>query len=199
MTETTFEVTDLKQWTYCARIPFYHYCLPRIRPVTDAMRQGIAAHVDAAEREQRRSLRTYGLDSGERLFDLSLRSESIGLRGRLDLLIVTPARDAADAQGIVIEYKDSERAAGRHFKLQLAAYAMLVEDVLHLPVRSGYIYHIPNRSVERMSIGARQHQQVVDMIRNMRTAIDDERMPEPPTARAICVGCEFRRFCNDVI
>lgn len=199
MTETSFEVTDLKQWAYCGRIPFYHYCLPRIRPVTDAMRQGIAAHADAAEREQRRSLRTYGLSSGERLFDLDLRSEKLGLRGRLDLLIITPARNAPDAQGIVIEYKDSERAAGRHFKLQLVAYALLAEELLQLPVRSGFIYHIPNRSVERVNISARQRQQVMDMLRNMSLAIDHERMPDPPTSRAICVSCEFRRFCNDVV
>jgi CRISPR-associated exonuclease Cas4 len=197
--DSTFEVTDLKQWTYCPRILFYRYCLPRIRPVTDAMRQGIEAHAEAAEREERRSLRTYGLSQGQRAFDVELRSEQLGLRGRIDLAIALPGRDAPQATGTVVEYKDSERSAGAHFKLQLAAYAMLLEEAWHMPVRQGYIYHIPTRSVEKIAITAAQRHRVEVTVAHMRGAIDGERMPDPPASRAPCVGCEFRRFCNDVV
>ncbi|NIO72733.1 MAG: hypothetical protein GTN71_27865, partial [Anaerolineae bacterium] len=53
----TFQVTDLKQYTYCPRVVFFAYCLPLIRPMTYKMEAGIAAHEKAEEQEQRRSLR----------------------------------------------------------------------------------------------------------------------------------------------
>src|SRR6185295_8353740 len=47
-----FEVTDLKQWTYCPRVLYYRYCLPEIRPITDLITAGIRSHSDEAGREE---------------------------------------------------------------------------------------------------------------------------------------------------
>ncbi len=199
METTMLEVTDLKQWRYCGRIVWYRFCLPDIRPVTALMEQGIAAHRDETEREERRSLRAYGLSSGERAFDLPLASERLGLRGRLDLAIATPDRSSAKAEGIVVEYKYSEQRAGPHFKLQLAAYALLLEEAWGLPVRTGFIYHIPLRQAERITISATLKQQVHHTVAAIQAAIASEALPAPPNSRRPCLNCEFRRFCNDVV
>lgn len=197
--ELLFEVTDLKQWTYCPRVLYYRYCLPEIRPVTDLIAAGIRSHADEAGREERRSLRTYGLSAGERAFDVGLRSGALGLRGRLDLAIAVPARAAPGAEAMVVEYKDSEKAAGPHFKLQLAAYALLLEEAWELPVRRGYIYSIPLRQTEVIAITPALRSKVRSTVEAMRTAIAGERMPDAPASRRPCVSCEFRRFCNDVV
>lgn len=197
--EHTFEVTDLKQWAYCPRVVYYRYCLPDVRPVTKLMEAGIAGHRDEGEREERRSLRAYGLSEGERAFDLALRSARLGLRGRLDLVIAVPARGAPGAEAIVVEYKDSERAAGAHFKLQLAAYALLVEEAWGLPVRRGFLYSIPTRRAEAVAITSALRRKVLATVSALRAAVFGERMPEAPASRWPCVSCEFRRFCNDVV
>ncbi|MBA2679980.1 MAG: CRISPR-associated protein Cas4, partial [Ktedonobacteraceae bacterium] len=57
MSDYLLEVTDLKQYTCCPRIVFYRYCLPKIRPITFLMEEGIRQHVIEADREERRSLR----------------------------------------------------------------------------------------------------------------------------------------------
>jgi CRISPR-associated exonuclease Cas4 len=194
-----FEVTDLKQWTYCPRVLYYRYCLPEIRPITDLITAGIASHRDEAGREERRSLRTYGLTVGERAFDVGLRSAVLGLRGRLDLAIAVPDRAAPGAEAIVVEYKDSEKPAGPHFKLQLAAYALLLEEAWGLPVRRGFIYSIPLREAEIISITSALRQKVRQTVEAMRAAVNGERMPDAPASRRPCVSCEFRRFCNDVV
>src|SRR5260370_8410182 len=103
------EVTDVKQWTHCPRIVFYRYCLPHIRPITGKMEEGILRHNEERDREERRLLRSYGLTTGERFFDVPLRSPTLGVAGRLDLLIITPPRAAPEAQGIAVEYKFSHR------------------------------------------------------------------------------------------
>ena len=71
MSDWLLEVTDLKQYTFCPRIVFYRYCLPRIRPITYSMEEGIRSHEEEESREERRSLRNYGLTTGERAFHLA--------------------------------------------------------------------------------------------------------------------------------
>lgn len=199
MAETLFEVTDLKQWTYCPRVVYYRYCLPDIRPTTALMQAGIASHRDEAGREERRSLRAYGLDAGERAYELPLRSAQLGLRGRLDLAVAVPRRDAPGAEAVVVEYKDSERPAGPHFRLQLAAYALLLEEAWGLPVRRGFLYHIPQRRAEALPITPALRRKVRAAVAGLRQAVLGEAMPPAPSSRRPCVSCEFRRFCNDVV
>lgn len=194
-----FEVTDLKQWTYCPRVLYYRYCLPEVRPITDLITAGIASHRDEGAREERRSLRNYGLSEGERTFDVGLRSAALGLRGRLDLAIAVPNRLEPGAEALVVEYKDSEKPAGPHFKLQLAAYALLLEEAWKLPVRRGMIYSIPLRTVEIIPITPALRQKVRQTVAAMQAAVAGEHMPDAPASRRPCVSCEFRRFCNDVV
>lgn len=193
------EVTDVKQYTYCPRIVYYRYCLPHIRPTTYKMEAGIAAHDDETEREQRRSLRPYGFTTGERFFDVRLHSEDLGIRGRLDMVVAVPERAHADAELIPVEYKLSERTVGRHFKVQLTMYALLLEEAWQLPVRRGFIYLIPLRQAVPVTITPSLRRQAHTQIAAMRTMVEQETMPDPPATRRPCVSCEFRRFCNDVV
>jgi CRISPR-associated exonuclease Cas4 len=193
------EVTDLKQWTHCPRIVFYRYCLPSIRPITGKMEEGILRHSEERDREERRQLRSYDLTEGERFFDVPLRSPTLGLSGRLDLLIITPARDAPNAEGIIVEYKLSDRKPGPHVKLQLAAYGLLVENLWNIPVRRGFLYQLPLRRAEPIAFTTQLKNRVRTTITSIRTTIASERLPPPPDRQAICVSCEFRRFCNDVL
>lgn len=199
MTELLFEVTDLKQWTYCPRVVYYRYCLPAVRPVTPLMRAGQASHRDEGEREARRSLRTYGLERGERHFDVWLRSAALGLRGRLDLAVALPDRAAPGAEAVVIEYKDTERVRQPHFTLQLAAYALLLEEGWGLPVRWGFLYAIPARRAEAVPLTPALRRKVTQTVAALRAAVQGERLPPAPANRRPCVTCEFRRFCNDVV
>lgn len=193
------EVTDLKQYLYCPRIVFYRYCFPQIRPVTFLMEEGIRQHQEEDDREERRSLRNYGLKEGERIAHLALRSSHYGLSGRLDLAIVTPSRTAPDARGLVIEYKYSEQKAGPHFKLQLAAYALLLEEAWNIPVQLGYIYALPLRKAEAVPLTPHLRKKVVQTVQQIQQFVEKETMPPPPASRYRCTTCEFRRFCNDVV
>ena len=199
MSNWLLEVTDLKQYTYCPRIVFYRYCLPRIRPITYAMEEGIRSHEEEETREERRSLRTYGLSSGERVYRLSLQSTKLGFTGRIDLAIATPSREAPGAEAIVVEYKLSEQKAGSHFTLQLAAYALLVEEAWGLPVKRGFLYSIPLRKAEPVAITQHLRRKVIQTVGQIRKIVESEIMPSPPSSLRRCVTCEFRRFCNDVV
>lgn len=191
------QVTDLKQWTYCPRVVYYHYCLPAIRPITYSMHAGIQAHTDAVALEERRTLHAYGITAGERFFDIALRSERYGLIGRVDMAIRTTTPQGEEA--VVVDYKLSERDAGAHFKLQLAAYALMIEEAWSIPVRRLFLYHIPQRRAEAIPLTTTLRRTVERTVAMAQAAILRQAMPDPPSSLARCVSCEFRRFCNDVL
>jgi CRISPR-associated exonuclease Cas4 len=193
------EVTDLKQYIYCPRIVFYRYCLPRVRPVTALMEEGIRCHLEEEDREERRSLRAYGLVDGQRFFHLALQSSQLGLVGKVDLAIAIPSREAANAEAVVVEYKHSEYKAGPHFALQLAAYALLVEEAWKVPVKQGFVYSIPLKRAEPIPITPHLRKKVQQTVEQIKRIVESENMPSPPTSLRRCITCEFRRFCNDVI
>ncbi len=64
MSDWLLEVTDLKQYTFCPRIVFYRYCLPRIRPITYSMEEGIRSHEEEETREDNsRRVQTFRTES----------------------------------------------------------------------------------------------------------------------------------------
>jgi CRISPR-associated exonuclease Cas4 len=188
-----FQVTDLKQWVYCPRILYYHLCLPDVRPVTYKMKAGVEAGRAETDREERRSLWAYGLTDGEREFNVPLHSERLGLRGEVDMVITTP-----EGEVIPVDYKLA-RTAGPHFRLQLAAYALLLEEGRGCAVRRGFLYYLPLRRAEAVAIDRRLRGQLGAALAGMRAMLEGEKMPPPTPHLRKCVACEFRRFCNDVL
>ncbi|MEA3309213.1 MAG: CRISPR-associated protein Cas4 [Chloroflexota bacterium] len=185
--------SDLRQYAYCPRIVYYHYCLPAIRPVTFKMQAGQRAHQAAEGRERRRSLRAYHLQDGTRTFERWVESATLGLRGKVDLVIQR-------AEEIIpVEYKNSPGRSGRHILLQLAAYGLLLEEESGLPARRGFIYYLPARRSREIPLEQALRAEVRQQLAAMREMIRREELPPPPRARRKCAACEFRRFCNDVV
>ena len=193
MTNVILTVTDLKQWMYCPRVAYYLRCLPNVRPTTYRMKSAVEAHEDEADRERRRSLRTYGLASGEREFEVDVASDALGLRGKIDLVV------RREDEVIPIDFKDSANRAGRHFLVQLAAYGLMLEDATGLPARRGYLYSIPTRKSQRVELSDELKLAARTAIAEIQDMIARESMPEPTPVREKCRDCEFRRFCNDVV
>jgi CRISPR-associated exonuclease Cas4 len=191
-----WRVTDLKQYAYCPRILYYHTCLPQVRPTTYKMEASVEAHAAVDEQEKRRTLKAYGLEQGERHFNVPLISERLGMRGEVDMVIEAESHGRREV--IPVDYKLSTKAA-EHFQLQLAAYAAMLEDAWGVPVRRGFLYFLPLRRAEEVRITARLRTKLDEALSVMNRMLLSESMPAPTRQRAKCVACEFRRFCNDVV
>lgn len=200
MTDTWFfDATDVKQYACCPRLVYYHVCLPDVRPLTYTMQVGIQSHQQEEARENCRSLQHYGLVQGERLFHYAATSEKLGLKGQVDMVIVSPSLNAEQKVISPVEYKYSEQKIGVHFKLQLAAYALLLEEVFQVPVQRAFLYSIPRRKAEEVPITPALRKKVLALLEQMRQVVTSEQMPEQTKEYRRCPTCEFRRFCNDVI
>lgn len=190
-------VTDLKQYAFCARVVYYMYCLPNLRPTTYKMRAGIAAQARVTELEDRRSLHAYGLSQGERHFYVSVHSQTLGCVGQIDLVVDTG--EGSERRLIPVDFKLSRRNPGRHFKLQLACYGMMLEEMYSVVVPEGFLYLIPARRAEKVALTQRLRRDARTHIEAIRAIMQTQAMPPPTPRRARCVNCEYRRFCNDVL
>jgi CRISPR-associated exonuclease Cas4 len=194
--EAPFRVSDLKQWVYCPRVLYYAVCLPKIRPTTYKMEAGIEAGQNEEGREERRSLRPYGLEEGRKEFDVALSSSRYGLRGKADLIVWID--NPPPSTFVVVDYKLSS-VAGEHFKLQLMAYALMIEEMSGLTAKCGYLYFITKRRSEKVLFTPHLREKFLLTLEAMHRMLYTELMPEATPNRNKCLACEFRRFCNDVI
>jgi CRISPR-associated exonuclease Cas4 len=193
-----WRVSDLKQYLYCPRILYYQMCLPQVRPTTYKMEASVEAHEQASEREERRTLRAYGLEAGTRHFNVPLLSERLGLRGEVDLVIEIEGKGGGRGEAIPVDYKLSNRVA-EHFALQVTAYGVMLEEAWGVEVKRGFLYLMPLRRAEKVSLTRGRRTALEEALSVMNEMLYRETMPPAARERAKCVACEFRRFCNDVL
>jgi len=190
--EIEIRVNDLKQFAYCPRIVFYQYTMPVERRTTFKMEHGKSVEVRTEDLEKRRKLREYGLGAGKRRFQVWMRSRRLGLSGRVDLLIET-------ADGMFpVDFKDTTAPVHHNHRVQLCAYALLIEDTFHRPAHAGFIYRIPRNDVTAIEMSPALRTETIQTIGGIRTLIGSERMPDATPVRARCTDCEYRNYCADV-
>jgi CRISPR-associated exonuclease Cas4 len=185
-------VTDLKQWTYCERIVYYHRVLPAIGKPTFKMREALAAQDLIEALEMRRNLDRYGLDGARRRFSVWLSDESLGLSGKADLLL--EARD----QVAVVDFKLTSGEVGDNHRAQLTGYSLLAEAACGLPARVAFLYRIPDNRVFPVEITASLRQGVLTSIAAIRAMAEVQVCPPATAVRARCRECEFANYCGDV-
>lgn len=185
-------VNDLKQFSYCKRIVFYQYVMPVEKKATFKMEEGKRAEEVIDKLEKRRSLKEYRLAEGTRHFHVWLRSERLGLAGKLDLLIES-------SQGrFPIDFKYTAGRPQRNHVYQLCGYALLVEDAYQEAVTHGFIYLIPREEVVVVDLTPERKAETLTMLEEIRDMIQRESMPEPTPVRSRCAECEYRNYCGDI-
>jgi CRISPR-associated exonuclease Cas4 len=185
-------VHDLKQWEYCPRIVFYNTVMPVARKSTVKMERGKEVEVKLDALEGRRTLRRYRLGEGERRFHVWVNSPVLGLSGKLDLLIVTPEACYP------VDFKYTRDRPRRNHVMQLAAYALLVEDAMKLPAPAAFVYLTPSDQLIRINVTERLKELVLVRISSIRQMVREELLPEPTSVRGRCEECEFRNYCGDI-
>ena len=185
-------VNDLKQFEYCPRIVFYNTVMPVERKITVKMERGKQEELRLDALEKRRTLRRYELGSGERRFHLGLESVRLGLSGKLDLLIISP-------KGFFpVDFKYTRGRPHRNHVVQLAGYALLVEENFQTQVETGFIYLAPVQQVVAVANSRQLKEQTLNRLVEIRAIIRDGILPAATPVRARCEECEFRNFCGDV-
>ncbi|MCW2279016.1 CRISPR-associated protein Cas4 [Heliophilum fasciatum] len=223
------KVTDIKQYVYCPRIPYFTYVLPVAKKMTRKMAYGRESHDRLDELEKRRTFAAYRVPGqrehdaqrslrreekprgdvfpewkqGERFFHTYLCSMRLGLEGKLDEHLVH-GKDI-----FPVEFKATSRGPGLNHKYQLTAYAMLLEEHYQRSVRRGYFKLVSpfrdepgTKGRERtipVEITEAMRDHVKGILGKIRAMIWAESLPEVPRRGKQCLDCEYRRYCGDVV
>ncbi len=170
-------VGDINQYLYCPRRYYYITYFDTIE-MNYYLKDGQIKH----ESQSRR---------GGWVKEIYLRSDKLGLHGKIDVLEVKNFRGDSILTPI-------ERKRGYSYhendEIQLAGYCMLLEEYLGNPVQMGYIYLFGNNeryAIEITDYHRRRVIQVVDAIRKM--SID--RIPDFNENRRKCEKCSTVQYC----
>ena len=185
-------VVELRQWSYCPRIVFYHGFMPGAARDSYKMKEGQRAQELIERLEMRRTLGEYGLAAAERRFGVRLTDEASGLTGTIDLLLQGPESAS------VVDFKLTAGEVGENHRIQLAGYATLVESALGLRVHTAFLYRIPDGKVFPVPMTGELRSRVRSAVESIRAMQLSETLPEAAAIRARCVECEYANFCGDV-
>ena len=185
-------VTDLKQWAYCPRVVYYHRVLPGAAEPTWKMREALSAQEMIERLEMRRGLREYGWEAANRRFGLWLTSGSVGLSGKLDLLL------EREGEGAIVDFKLTSGEMGDNHWMQLSGYAMLVEACCGLRAETAFLYRIPDDRVFAFSVTAVWKQRVTVAITAIQELERTAWCPDSTPLRARCGECEYVNYCADI-
>jgi CRISPR-associated exonuclease Cas4 len=185
-------VHDLKQWDYCPRIVFYNHVMPVDKKSTYKMRHGRVAEEAIDRLEKRRKLAEFGLAEGKRIFHLWCSSEGLGLSGKLDLLIDSPA-------GLFpVDFKMSEQRVHDNHVTQLCGYALLIEESFRRPVSRGFIFLVPREEIVPVELTADRKTATREALAEIRRSIHLQVTPNSTDVRPRCDECEYRNYCSDI-
>ena len=192
MDQNLLPVTELRQWTYCPRVVYYHLTMPGSGRSTYKMEEGLRAQELIESLEMRRTLREYGLTDAERQFGVWLSDASTGLSGKLDLLL------RGQATGAVVDFKLTSGGVGENHQMQLAGYAVLVEKVLSLSVPAAFLVRIPDNKVFPVPITFELRRKVAEIVATINSMRESQEIPPPTAMRARCTECEYANYCGDI-
>lgn len=171
-------VGDINQYLYCARRFYYINYFDTIE-MNRYLKDGLLKHQSQSRR-------------GGWIRELYLRSEKLGLHGKIDVL------ESKNIRSIGTTLTPIERKRGSSYhdndEVQLAAYCMLLEDYLGEPVRMGYIYLFGTNERYAITITDWHRErvaQVVEAIRNMRI----DKIPDFAENRNKCEKCSTVQYC----
>ncbi|MEM3661893.1 MAG: CRISPR-associated protein Cas4 [Candidatus Micrarchaeaceae archaeon] len=191
--EFWINVNDIKQYAYCARIPFYNNTIARAGYETYGMLVG-KSFEDSLTIENMQRIFHDKIANGYHLArNLKLRSYNLMLQGKLDYVLI------GDTEAYPIEIKYS--ADPSKYKTQLTAYAMLIEGSFKVKSVAGYFvyaYSDAATRLEKVIITDEDKEKVIEIAANLRKDILRSTRPKPTESTAKCIFCEFRNFCDDV-
>jgi CRISPR-associated exonuclease Cas4 len=175
MTEELVNVSDLNQFQYCPRRYWYlHFFDTQGRNYYRI--EGKTRHENKASR-------------GDWVNELYLESESLGLKGKIDVL------DLEDGRTIPIERKRA--GSGEYYwndEVQIAGYCLLLEENIAGSVREGAIYLYETDQRMHIPITEDHREAVRDAIDAMRSMTPDTVPPLTDNPNK-CEKCSTREYC----
>lgn len=183
-------ISYLRQYIFCARIPWYKAVMNFEPPEQQWVTQGKEWH-SAQELLQKRRKVNLITEPYKRETNVFLSSTYLGLHGYADEIIFN------DDQLLVIEYKIDKQRPVTSQKVQLAAYAMVAAEQFQCRSEYGVLLKGSSYKQYKINIDNELKLKVINTVRDIRTSFQSHLLPVSSAQYSQCEQCEYLRYCND--
>ncbi len=189
-------VVDLKHYLYCPRIIYFDRVLGAAERVSSQQMSSLKEHARLEELEKRRKgglSYSRNFAEGSKKFRVRLFSERLNLEGVLDCLLI------CGKEVMPVDYKQMRSLRGGPWldhKIQLTAYALLLEDAYNTVVRRGYIYYLPEELVVEVIFSEEMKNYVASLVKRVERILKEEELPPVKVDQSKCLGCGYYWVCR---
>ena len=124
---------------------------------------------------------------------LPLFSETLGLIGKADIVEFWP-QPSGPATPLPVDYKLGPRRKWDNDDVQLCAQALCLEEMLHVPVPRGAVYHVKTRRRRTVEFNAPLRTLTLETIECVRALLAEDHVP-PAVRKPQCDGCSLHGVC----
>ena len=187
-------VSLLRQYHFCSRIPYFMLVKELSVKGGPWLKQGLSFHEKTAMLTKCRNLAHYGLPVGDFRFvaDIKLYDEALGLHGICDGAVF-----AENGAVFPLEFKMTETPPAIGAKVQLAAYAMLLEKREETQVSRGFVLMGKRGKTYEVLVDAKMRQEVIRVSVAIRKSLERALLPDTSATAPQCCQCEYANFCAD--
>ena len=188
MEEEYLTVVDIKHYAYCPRIVYFTHVLHLNERITEAMLYGSESHDESIVAPVAAKLKASKI-----IRSLELTSSRLRLRGKLDYLLITKFGEL-----IPVEVKWAEPLGGsikRDHKLQLASYALMIEENFGKTVKRAVVYYTRARKLLTVPLDENVKNEARRILNAIDNIISNEEQPKTAKSKH-CVNCGFKEYCK---
>ncbi len=143
--------------------------------------------------------KVYGEDLWEALTpklksEYKIASQNLYLTGKIDQVQVFPT------MLLPVELKTGKapkEGAWEDHKIQLAAYALLLEDSFKVPINSGIIRYLDDNQARSIEINPFLKDQVKELVKEVRAMLSSEKLPPLNKNENKCKSCSLKEVCHN--
>jgi CRISPR-associated exonuclease Cas4 len=126
--------------------------------------------------------------------EFQIRSEKIGLSGIIDQL------EVYEAGYIPVELKSGtppEEGAWPNHKIQIAAYAMLLEEQHNTEIKEGFVYYIDANERRHIPINVFLKDEIRHLLKQVNALLESRTIPSVLKNKNKCSSCGLKHICHN--
>ena len=139
----------------------------------------------------------YGVELWERLSpkiisELSIESDTLQLKGIIDRI------EVYENSYVPVELKTGKMpkdGVWPNHRIQIAAYAMLLEEKFQTKVKEGFVNYLDAKESRRIAINPFMREEITQLINEIQILLKNSYPPKYSENRNKCAGCGLRETC----
>jgi len=80
-------------------------------------------------------------------------------------------------------------------KIQLGAYAMMLEEKFKIPVKEGFVYYLDSKEKRHIAVNPFLKDEIANLVKEVMELIENKALPKLCENKAKCRACSFKGVC----